>query len=142
MTDPLPQRPADLPAPPALKSKSGLTRIRNAMRYSMQGFGHAIQHEAAFRQELVLVLPLMVIAVILPLPLVERVVLFAAALLVLIVELLNSAVEAVVDRISSEMHPLSGRAKDLGSAAVFLSIVLLAFAWLVLAGPLLLQLFK
>jgi len=133
--------PVTEPALPALKSKRGLVRIKNAMRYSMQGFGHAIRHEAAFRQELVLVLPLMIIAGLLPLPIVERVVLFASALLVLIVELLNSAVEAVVDRVSAELHPLSGRAKDLGSAAVFLSITLLAVVWLALAGPLVLRAF-
>ena len=139
MAEPPPVSSTDSPAVPALKSRSGLVRIRNAMRYSLQGLGHAVRHEAAFRQELALVLPLMVIAWLLPLPLVERLILFVCAVAVLVVELLNSAVEAVVDRVSSEMHPLSGRAKDMGSAAVLLTILVLAVAWLALAGPLVMR---
>ena len=118
-----------------MKSRGGLARIANAWRYSMQGFGHALRHEAAFRQELVLVIPAIVLIFFLPVSAVEKIVLLAVSLLVLIVELLNSAVEAVVDRVSTEQHPLAGRAKDLGSAAVFLSISLMAVAWATIAGP-------
>lgn len=120
-----------------LKSHGGLGRIANACRYSMQGFGHALRHEAAFRQELVLVIPAIILVFFLPVTPIEKFILFATSLLVLIVELLNSAVEAVVDRVSTEQHPLAGRAKDLGSAAVFLALTLMAVAWVVIAGPIL-----
>lgn len=120
-----------------LKSRGGLLRIVNALRYSMQGFGHALRHEAAFRQELVLVIPALCAIVFLPVSAVEKIILLAASLLVLIVELLNSAIEAVVDRVSTEQHPLAGRAKDLGSAAVFLALTVMGVAWLVIAGPVL-----
>jgi diacylglycerol kinase (ATP) len=119
----------------SFKSVGGAKRIGNAFRYSMQGLGHALKHEAAFRQELAFVLPFAVIAVFLPLPLLEKIVIVALAVAVLVVELLNSAVEAAIDRISLERHPLSGRAKDLGSAAVFLSISTFVMSWLLLAGP-------
>jgi diacylglycerol kinase (ATP) len=119
----------------AFKSVGGVGRIGKAFRYSMLGFGHAIRHEAAFRQELAFIMPFALIAIFLPLPLLEKIVLIALAALVLIVELLNSAVEAAIDRISLDRHPLSGRAKDMGSAAVFLSIAAFTVAWLLLAGP-------
>jgi diacylglycerol kinase (ATP) len=72
---------------------------------------------------------------------VEKIVLLATVLLMLIVELLNSAIEATVDRVSTERHPLSGRAKDLGSAAVFIAVLLMVTAWTLIAGPVLLRLF-
>jgi diacylglycerol kinase (ATP) len=103
------------------KSKSGLTRIGRALRYSLQGFDAAWRNEHAFRQELILSL--------------ERVVLITALLSVLVVELLNSAIEAVVDRVSLDNHDLSKRAKDLGSAAVFLSLVIAGVTWVLIAGP-------
>ncbi len=105
----------------------------------MQGFGHALRHEAAFRQELLLIVPALVLLIFLPLTMIEKIILLGTSVLVLMVELLNSAIEAVVDRISTERHPLAGRAKDLGSAAVFLALTLMAIAWLLLAGPLLLS---
>ncbi len=117
------------------KSVGGAARLSKAFGYSMKGFAHAFRHEAAFRQELVLVMPFAIAAVFLPLPLIEKIVLCALAAMVLIVELLNSAIEATVDRISLDQHPLSGRAKDLGSAAVFLTITVFALSWLLLAGP-------
>lgn len=117
------------------KSVSGPARLVKALGYSRKGLAHAFRHEAAFRQELALVLPLAVAALFLPLPLIEKILICALAALVLIVELLNSAIEATVDRISLDSHPLSGRAKDLGSAAVLLSIMVFALTWLLLAGP-------
>ena len=119
----------------AMKSTGGLARIAKALGYSLQGLVHACRHEAAFRQELLLAIPAATGLWFLPVTPVEKIVLLASVLLVLIVELLNSAIEAVVDRVSTERHPLSGRAKDLGSAAVMLAFVLMLAAWLAIAGP-------
>ena len=121
------------------KSRSGLVRIWRAFRYSLEGFGAAAKHEHAFRQELLLCCVLLPFAIWLPLDIVERVLLVATLFLVLIVELLNSAIEAVVDRVSLEDHALSKRAKDIGSAAVFLSLVLTGITWVLIAGPHLLR---
>lgn len=121
------------------KSRSGLVRIWRAFRYSLEGFGAALRHEHAFRQELLLCLVLLPVAIWLPFDTIERVLLIATLFLVLIVELLNSAVEAVVDRVSLEDHALSKRAKDIGSAAVFLSLVLTGITWVLIAGPLVLR---
>ena len=123
------------------KSKSGLTRIWRAFFYSLAGFSAALKYEHAFRQELMLCLVLLPFAVFLPLDPVERIILIMTLMFVLVVELLNSAIEAIVDRVSLENHELSKRAKDLGSAAVFLSLVVTALAWILLAGPALLRLF-
>ena len=117
------------------KSKSGLQRIWRATFYSAEGFRAALRHEHAFRQELLLCAVLLPFALFLPLIAIERAVLIAALLLVLIVELLNSAIEAIVDRVSLENHDLSKRAKDLGSAAVFLSLTVVAVTWILIAGP-------
>lgn len=124
------------PAPSLERPKPrGLTRVLRAFGASWQGFVGAYREEAAFRQELVFAM------VALPLGLwlghngVERALLVGPVLLVLIVELLNSAIEATVDRIGLERHALSGLAKDIGSAAVLLSFVLLGAVWaLVLLG--------
>jgi diacylglycerol kinase (ATP) len=108
----------------------GLTRILRAVGSSVRGLAGAFRDEAAFRQELasaVLVIPL---GLWLGHSGVERVLLIAPMLLILIVELLNSAIEATVDRIGFERHALAGLAKDIGSAAVFMSFVLLATVWL------------
>lgn len=123
------------------KSTGGPARLVNALRYSMRGLGHAFRKESAFRQELALAVVLVPLALWLSVTPVERVALIGSVLLVLIVELINSSVEAVVDRISLERHELSGRAKDLGSAAVFVALVLCALTWLVIAGPALRALF-
>jgi len=117
------------------KGKTGLQRVLNATRYSLEGLAAAARHEDAFRQELMLA------AVLLPLGLwlgddgVERALLVGSVLLVLVVELLNSAVEATVDRVSLEDHRLAKRAKDLGSAAVMMSLVTVAAVWLVILLP-------
>ena len=113
-------------------SKPGATGIRRILRafvYSKQGFVQAWQHEAAFRQELSLIVILIPTAVWLAQSVFEFLILFLSCVLVLIVELLNSAVEAAIDRFGGEMHELSGRAKDMGSAAVFLSFVVLISVW-------------
>ncbi len=109
---------------------TGFKRLCDATRYSILGLGAAFRHEAAFRQELVLALVLVPLGLWLGENGVERALLLASVLLVLVVEVLNSAVEAVVDRIGDEIHPLAGRAKDLGSAAVFLALVTAAVVWL------------
>lgn len=108
---------------------TGIRRIIRATRFSAQGFAHAWQHEAAFRQELGLTLVLAPLAIWLGRTGFERFLLIVCCLLVLIVELLNSAIEATVDRHGDAHHELSGRAKDLGSAAVFLSLVIVVATW-------------
>ncbi|HRA79165.1 MAG TPA: diacylglycerol kinase [Burkholderiaceae bacterium] len=117
------------------KSKAGLTRIWRAFFYSHRGLRDAWRHEHAFRQELALALALTPVIVLVPVSLPERAALAASLLLVLIVELLNSAIEAVVDRVSLEPHELSGRAKDMASAAVMLSLVLAGVTWVAVLFP-------
>lgn len=119
------------------KSKSGVKRIYAAFSYSMQGFRTAWKSEHAFRQELMLAIPAAVLALLLPVSPLEKLALIAVLVLVLIVELINSAIEAVVDRISFERHPLSKNAKDFGSAAVFLALSLAGATWAVIVLPLL-----
>ncbi|OCW46311.1 diacylglycerol kinase [Aeromonas caviae] len=113
---------------------TGITRIINATGYSMKGLKSAWINEAAFRQELLLILLLMPLAFWIGDSLNEILLLVCISWLVVIVEVLNSAVEAVVDRIGSEHHELSGRAKDLGSAAVFIALALNALVWGTLVG--------
>lgn len=120
------------------KSKSGVKRIYAAFFYSMQGLGTAWRTEHAFRQELMLVIPASIVALLLPVSPMQKLALIAVLIFVLIVELLNSALEAVVDRISFEHHPLSKNAKDFGSAAVFLACVLAGITWAAIVIPLLL----
>ncbi len=110
-------------------------RLAAALRYSWRGLGHAWRFESAFRQETALAVLLVPTAFALALPPLETVALVGSVLLVLVVELINSAIEAVVDRISTDFDPLSGRAKDLGSAAVFVTLSTCAVTWLVIAGP-------
>lgn len=106
-----------------------LRRVWRAACYSVSGLKAAIENEAAFRQELALFFVLAPLGLWLGRDGVERSLLVGSLVLVLIVELLNSAVEAVVDRIGKEPHALSGRAKDMGSAAVFVSLVLVVIVW-------------
>ncbi len=113
----------------AKPGNTGLTRIIKATGYSAKGLCSAWQHEAAFRQELILMLFLTPMAFVVGDGLTQQLLLLAVAWLVVIVEVLNSAVEAVVDRIGTEHHELSGRAKDLGSAAVFLALTLTLVVW-------------
>jgi len=132
------QAPDSLESPH--KGQSGLRRLVNALFYSLSGLTLAFRHESAFRQEIALAAVLIPAACLLPVGAVERVLLIASVLLVLIVELLNSSVEAAIDRIGFDTHRLSKRAKDLGSAAVFLALTALVVTWLLLAGPVLLRL--
>ena len=101
----------------------------------MQGLKAAIQHEAAFRQELALLVMLTPAALYFADSLAESAILIASLVFVLVVEILNSAIEAVVDRFGDELHPLSGRAKDMGSAAVFLSFIVTGLIWLAVLMP-------
>lgn len=117
------------------KSVGGPARVGKAFKYSMQGLGHAFKHEAAFRQELLFIVPLLAVLPFAKISVVESLFLIALAVAVLVVEIFNSAIEAVVDRISLERHPLSARAKDLGSAAVFLTITMFKVSWLVIVVP-------
>lgn len=108
----------------------GITRIIKAAGYSWKGLRAAWQHEAAFRQELVAAVITVIIACWLDVSVLARVMMIGSVALVIIVEVLNSAIEAVVDRLGNEFHELSGRAKDMGSAAVLLAILLAVFVWL------------
>src|SRR5579875_2876928 len=103
------------------KSKGGIKRIFNAFRYSIDGFRTAWRHEHAFRQELMVALPAALVALVLPVSSFQKLALILVLGLVLLVELINAAIVAVVDRVSLERHPLSKAAKDLGSAAVALA---------------------
>ena len=117
------------------KGKTGLRRVWNAFFYSMEGLRAALRHEDAFRQEVILAAILIPVALFLPATGVGRALMAGSVLLVLMVELLNSAVEAAVDRVSYENHELAKRAKDIGSAAVFVSLVNVPVVWgLVLFG--------
>lgn len=118
------------------KSKSGLKRIFSAFFYSIDGLRTAWKHEHAFRQELMVAVSGIVIALLLPVTRYEKLALIGVLMLVLVVELLNSAIEAVVDRVSLDQHALSKNAKDLGSAAVMLSLLLALITWAVILAPL------
>ena len=113
---------------------SGLGRILRATKFSSQGLAAAWKNEAAFRQELLLIVVLLPVAVWLGQTALERAVLIGCLFVVLIVELINSAIEAAIDRHGDEMHELSGRAKDMGSAAVFVSLLLVAVVWGLIAA--------
>ena len=111
------------------KGKTGLRRLINAAGYSLEGFKAAFKHEDAFRQEVFLAIILIPLAFYLGKSPIERALMVASVLLVLIVELLNSAIEAAVDHTSTEQHALAKQAKDIGSAAVFCALVILATTW-------------
>ena len=121
--------PPDAEAVTAYKSRGGLARIARAAGYSWAGLRAAVRHEAAFRQELALGVPMVLAAGFVAPTLLQAVALVAVVVLVWIVELLNSAVEAVADAVDTDHHPLLGRAKDLGSAAVMLSLLLAVATW-------------
>jgi len=111
------------------KGKTGIKRLANAFTYSVAGTLAAFKHEDAFRQEVILSVVLIPLAIYLGQTAIEQALLIASILLIIIVELLNSSVEATVDRISVKRHKLSKRAKDIGSAAVFFSLVNAAVIW-------------
>lgn len=111
---------------------TGIKRILNATKYSLQGLKAAFTHEAAIRQECVLLVILSIIALNFEISITHKIILISTLFFIVIIELLNSAIEAVVDRIGSEYHPLSGRAKDIGSAAVFVAILFAILIWLII----------
>jgi len=111
------------------KGKTGLQRVWNAFHYSRAGLYAAFTCEDAFRQEAMLAALLIPISFVLPVGGIGRALMIASVLLVLIVELLNSAIEAVVDRVSLDRHHLSKRAKDIGSAAVLLALINVVSVW-------------
>lgn len=113
--------------------KTGIARVVDAFGYSMKGFAAVWKYEAAFRQEVGLAVILIPAAFWLAQTPVELILLIASVFWVLMAELANSSVEAVVDRTGSERHELSGRAKDIGSALVFVSLVLLVIVWGIIA---------
>ena len=121
--------PTEMPESPH-KGRTGLARIWNAFLYSIEGLRAAFRHEDAFRQEVFVAVLLIPTALFLPAGGIGKALMIGAVLLVLIVELLNSAVEAAVDRISLEDHQLAKRAKDIGSAAVLLSLLNVPAVWL------------
>ena len=112
-----------------IEKNTGLTRLFKAAFYSYKGFVSAFKHEASFRQEVLLAIVLIPLAFWLDVTKLERVAMVGAVVVVLIVELLNTGIEAVVDRVGYEKHELAGRAKDMGSAAVFMSLILWAYVW-------------
>ncbi|HSR01672.1 MAG TPA: diacylglycerol kinase [Methylophilaceae bacterium] len=111
------------------KGKTGIRRLMNAFGYSLEGFRAAFKHEDAFRQEVFLAVILIPLALYLEGEALHRILMIGSIFLVLIVELLNSAVEAVVDRVSIERHALAKRAKDIGSAAVFVALTNVVVVW-------------
>ena len=117
------------------KSKSGFTRLWNAVFYSLDGLSAAFRHEDAFRQEVLMALILIPIAIHTPASGPGKAIMVASVFLVLIIELLNSGIEAVTDRISLEDHVLAKRAKDMGSAAVMLALLNVPIVWLLVLIP-------
>ena len=117
------------------QNATGIKRLNNAFGYSMQGFAACFKYEEAFRQEIYASLLLIPLALYAGDSGVERALLLGSWLVVPLVELLNSAIENAIDRIGEEQHELSGRAKDIGSAAVFVALLLCACVWLLVLLP-------
>jgi diacylglycerol kinase (ATP) len=130
------QDPLEKGIPNPFKGKTGPVRVWHAFLNSCAGLAGAFRNESAFRQEAVLAAILLPVACVVEVTRIERAALVATVLLLLIVELLNAGIETAIDRISFELHPLSRRAKDMGSAAVMLAIVLLAVVWALVLWPL------
>ena len=133
---PGPNEAAPLSEEARFKGKTGVARIVSACANSLAGLSDAWRHESSFRQEVLLAAVMIPVALLVPVSTVERALLVAVVLLVLVVELLNSSVETAIDRISFDHHALSKRAKDIGSAAVLLALVLCAAVWLLILAPL------
>lgn len=113
-----------------MQKNTGIKRLFLAFGYSIKGLKSAFKNEAAFRQEVLLACILIPVALILDVSQIERILLISPIILVLMFEIVNSAIEAVVDRIGSEHHELAGRAKDMGSAAVLIGLFLTAYIWI------------
>jgi len=120
---------------PTFKSRGGLRRVWNAMSYSLAGLRAAFRHEAAFRQELALGMLLLLLVPWLAPGRLQALAMVASVVLVWVVELLNSAIEALADAVSTARHPLLGRAKDLGSAAVMFCLLQVVWVWAVVLWP-------
>jgi len=112
-----------------IEKNKGFTRVYKAAGYSYKGIVAALKYEAAFRQEMMLAVIMVPLTFWLPVTKLERIVMVSAIVFVLVVELLNSGIEAVVDRVGFEQHELAGRAKDMGSAAVLISLCLCGYVW-------------
>ena len=121
---------------------TGMRRITRALRFSMAGFRHAVAHETAVREELIALLVLVPISVALPVTQVEHLLLVLPLMLLVTIELLNSAIERTIDRHSVEHHPLAGQAKDMGSAAVFVAVLMAGLSWTAIAGPVVMRWFR
>lgn len=120
---------------------SGLKRLVNALRYQSQGVRHGLMHDSAIRQVSAACIALCVVVTFLPVSTLERLILALSLLLIVLVEYVNSAIEATVDRISLESHPLSKQAKDFGSVAVAIAVLMSGLCWFIIAGPLVLKWF-
>jgi diacylglycerol kinase (ATP) len=127
--------PVEAPPESPFKGKTGLIRIVHAFFNSCAGLHDAFRLESAFRQEILLAAILVPLALWLPVEVVGKALLIASVLLVMVVELLNTGVEVAIDRISYEHHSLSKRAKDIGSAAVLVALLLMSVVWGLVAGP-------
>ena len=114
----------------------GFRRLLNAARYQYDGMRHALLHDSAIRQVSAACLVLSCLAALLPVTRIERLILILSLLLIVLVEYINSAIEATVDRISLERHPLSKQAKDLASVAVAIAAIMSSLCWIMIAGPL------
>jgi diacylglycerol kinase (ATP) len=123
----------------SLWKSSGLRRLVNAARYQCDGVRHALLHDPAIRQVSIACIALSVVAAFMPVSRFERLILVLSLLLIVLIEYINSAIEAVVDRVSMDAHPLSKNAKDFGSVAVAIAVLMSGLAWAVIIGPLLLQ---
>jgi diacylglycerol kinase (ATP) len=116
-----------------------IDRLVGALGYSWAGFRHAVLNEAAIRDELIVIGIMTPVSLALDISGTEHLILVLSMMLVLLVEFLNTAIETTLDRVSTEEHPLSGRAKDLGSAAVFIALMMAVLSWVVIVGPLLVR---
>lgn len=130
------QERGNIPNPAKEKwGSTGLRRLINAARYQIDGIRHGLLHDSAIRQVSAACFVLCVSALFVPVPRVERLLLILSTLLIALVEYINSALEATVDRISLDAHPLSKNAKDFGSVAVAIAVLMAGLCWAVIAGP-------
>jgi diacylglycerol kinase (ATP) len=121
-------------AEPELKRRS-FTNFISSVRYSIEGFFAALKHEPSFREDLIFAILLVPLAIVLPVNAVSTALMISSLILILIVELLNSAIEWVIDYIRPEIHPLAKRIKDMASAAVFLSYINCIVVWIIMLWP-------
>ncbi|HSQ98225.1 MAG TPA: diacylglycerol kinase [Rickettsiales bacterium] len=113
-------------------NKTGLARILEAFKYSKDGFVSAFKTEEAFREDILLCAVLFIISILLPISFIEKLFLFSSLFLVILCELINTAIETIIDRISEKIHPLSKVAKDIGSCIVLISFVYLILVWFII----------